>query len=96
MLHIISTNSGHDVLLQRLNPDDSVLFVESAVLSLHKSSQSAKTILIYGQTMHFYALQADLLARGLAEDRVLDIVKLIDFQGFVTLTTEHPAIKSWR
>ena len=95
MLHIISTNSDHEVLFQRIDKGDSLLFVANAVLSLHKNSQSAKTISAYCQDFECYALAADLLARGLALDKTPPEITIVDYQGFVSLTVEHAVIKSW-
>jgi len=95
MLHIISTNLGHDILFERIGQGDTLLFVASAVLSLHRNSQAAKIILAYCQHSHCYALQADLLARGLSIEEILPEVQLVDYQGFVSLTVEHEVIKTW-
>ena len=95
MLHIITTTTGHEVLLQRISFGDALLFVESAVLSLHKNSQSAQILSPHLQYFQCYALEADLLARGLAADKILAEVAVVDYQGFVALTVEHAVIKTW-
>ena len=96
MLHIISANTGYEVLFERFAKEgDALLFVENAVLCLHKNSQSAKTILAYCQHLQCYALEADLLARGLGLDEILPEITRVDYQGFVSLTVEHEVIKTW-
>jgi len=95
MLHIISTCMGHEVLFARIARGDVLLFVESAVLCLHKNSQAAQTILANNQQFQLYALQADLLARGLTADKIISEVSIVDYQGFVALTLEHKVIKTW-
>lgn len=95
MLHIISTTSGHDLLLERIAQGDTLLFVGSAVLSLHKKSVSAERLLSYCSDIQCYVLEADLLARGLGEGDILPEIKRVDYPGFVSLTVEHKLIKSW-
>ena len=41
-----------------------------------------------------YALQADVDARGMS-DRLNPQVKLVDYDGFVNLTTEFDKVQSW-
>ena len=95
MLHIVSINSGHKALFERMTKGDALLFIASSVLCLHKNSHSAKTISAYCQDFKCYALEADLLARGLASDETLPEITTVDYQGFVSLTVEHEVIKTW-
>ena len=95
MLHIISTSSGHEVLFARIAEGDALLFIGSAVLCLHKNAQTAKTIETSSQQFQYYALQADLLARGLSEDKIIADIKIVDYPGFVNLTLAHKVIKTW-
>ena len=96
MLHIISSSSEYEVLFARIVPGDALLFIGSAVLCLHKNSQAGKAILRSSQQFQYYALQPDLLARGLAADDIISDISIIDYQGFVTLTLAHKVIKSWK
>jgi tRNA 2-thiouridine synthesizing protein B len=41
-----------------------------------------------------YALKPDVEARGM-QDRVMDGVRLVDYEGFVDLVVEHNAVQSW-
>ena len=41
-----------------------------------------------------YALEPDVKARGIA-DKVIDGIKLVDYNGFVELTAEKEAVNSW-
>lgn len=95
MLHIISARSEYEVLFARFAEGDALLFIASAVLSLHKNSESAKIILPYCQHLRCYVLEADLLARGLTLDEILAEISVVDYSGFVSLTVEHKMIKTW-
>ena len=95
MLHIISVNTGYEVLFERFTKGDALLFVDNAVLCLHKNSRLAKTILHYCEHFQCYTLEADLLARGLALGEILPEITMVDYQGFVSLTVEYEVIKTW-
>ncbi|WP_428355989.1 sulfurtransferase complex subunit TusB [Methyloprofundus sp.] len=95
MLHIIRTSVGLEVLLDRVAEGDALLFVESAVLCLHKQSQSAQRIRSIDKPLQYYALQSDVLARGLSLATIMAEVSIVDYPGFVRLTVEHKVIKTW-
>jgi tRNA 2-thiouridine synthesizing protein B len=42
-----------------------------------------------------YVLGPDLKARGLAAERIIDGIQVVDYGGFVDLTTEHDTVQSW-
>jgi tRNA 2-thiouridine synthesizing protein B len=42
-----------------------------------------------------YALEADLQARGVNTDSMIDGISLVDYDGFVKLTTEYDKVQSW-
>ena len=42
-----------------------------------------------------YALQPDLEARGINSNNMIEGVSLVDYDGFVKLTTEHSNVQSW-
>jgi tRNA 2-thiouridine synthesizing protein B len=42
-----------------------------------------------------YSLKPDLEARGLSLDNVIEGVKIVGYEEFVDLTTEHDSVQSW-
>jgi tRNA 2-thiouridine synthesizing protein B len=44
---------------------------------------------------NMYALKPDLEARGLSLDNVIEGVKIVGYEEFVDLTTEHDSVQSW-
>ena len=42
-----------------------------------------------------YALRADLQARGISPDNMIEGISLVDYDGFVKLATEHDKLQSW-
>ena len=47
------------------------------------------------QGVKFYALGPDVKARGITEDRLIEGIELVDYAGFVDLSTEHDKVVSW-
>jgi len=45
--------------------------------------------------LSFYVLGPDIKARGLSEKKVIDGIKVVDYNDFVDLTAEHNAVQSW-
>ncbi len=95
MLHILNKRVEQDVFFQRIAQGDALIFVGSAVLCLHKNAQNADQLKQYCQEFPCYALEPDLLARGLGHDEIITDIKWLDYSGFVTLTTQHEVIKTW-
>jgi len=42
-----------------------------------------------------YALKPDLMARGIAEARVIDGIELVDYAGFVDLVEANDKVQAW-
>jgi tRNA 2-thiouridine synthesizing protein B len=74
---------------------DSVLLIEDGVLGAHISSplkEKIKQLSISGAK--FYALENDLIARGIS-NKLLPGITPVTYQGFVDLTLQHKLIQSW-
>lgn len=76
--------------------DASVLLFEDAVVSaLHSTTVSDQIKQATDKGIKVYALSEDLKARGLPEQRVMEQVTLVDYSGFVKLTTENDRVQNW-
>ena len=99
MLHTVNKspfeNSSVSSCLSLCAKDSSILFIEDAVLSVMKSTKCSDLIETSLKNFKMYALQPDLEARGLSLDNVIDGVKLVGYEEFVDLTTEHDSVQSW-
>ncbi|HBE93022.1 MAG TPA: sulfurtransferase complex subunit TusB, partial [Gammaproteobacteria bacterium] len=42
-----------------------------------------------------YVLGADLSARGMSDDNIVDGISVVDYDGFVDLVTEHDQVNAW-
>ena len=77
------------------NKGASVLFIEDGVYGAMKGT--AKSGLVEGAKgdLSFYVLGPDLKARGIGEDKLIDGVKVVDYNGFVQLTVDNDKVQAW-
>ena len=73
----------------------SILLTEDGVVGAMKNTTHSKSISDAMPDVAFYVLGPDLKARGLSEDNILDGITVVDYAGFVDLTTEHDTVHSW-
>lgn len=73
-----------------------MLLIEDGVYAALPSSPTAEALraLVTERDVDLFALEPDLQARGL-DDRISDWVKVVDYSGFVQLSTEHKTVQSW-
>jgi len=73
----------------------SVLLIEDGVFGALKNTSASDKVSKAMEGITFYVLGPDLAARGMTEDQVIDGIKVIDYDGFVDLTTEHDNFQAW-
>ncbi|MBS3935125.1 MAG: sulfurtransferase complex subunit TusB [Sulfuritalea sp.] len=71
-----------------------ILLIEDGVYAAVKGGAEEKKIKGALGRFKFYALIADLEARGLG-DRVIDGITPVDYAGFVDLVAENKTCQSW-
>jgi tRNA 2-thiouridine synthesizing protein B len=71
-----------------------VLFYEDGVYAATKGTSVADTA-SSAAGVKLYVLGPDLKARGVAEDRLIDGVQIVDYAGFVDLATEYDKVVAW-
>lgn len=98
LLHTVNKspflNKTLDSCLRMSKDGSSILFIEDGVYAALKGTEYTATIEEAMKDKKFYALEPDLKARGV-HDRVIDGVQLVDYNGFVDLTTEHSGVEAW-
>lgn len=96
MLHLInhtqSESSALQACVQRAQIGDVVLLIENAV---YEARGELAWLNQLDRPLKIYALQADLAARGIAEDQLACGVGVVDYHGFVELVETHSPIQSW-
>ncbi|MGF1765097.1 sulfurtransferase complex subunit TusB [Aliivibrio kagoshimensis] len=96
MLHIISkTSTLNDPMNQisdYINPSDTILLTQDAIYLVYQNNAQLLSFIELGVSV--YALEPDVLARGM-DNTQSGLVNLIDFKGFVELTTSRNKSLSW-
>lgn len=83
-----------DTCLRFAKEGSAVLLYEDGVYAALKGARAEGTVK-GAQNVKFYVLGPDLKARGIAEDRIIDGVSVVDYAGFVDLSVEHDKVSAW-
>ena len=73
----------------------SVLLFEDGVIGAMRNTRFSEKVAQAMDDYSFYVLGPDIQARGLDNDKVIDGIQVVDYNGFVDLTTEHDTVQSW-
>jgi tRNA 2-thiouridine synthesizing protein B len=94
MLHLVFDFSNKTIL-QRVQADSCVIFLNNAVLKLLKDSHFEDDLNALVKITPCYVLNDDLILRGLESDLILSGIDVIDYAKFVQLTIENTPIQTW-
>ena len=98
MLHIVNKSPFDSGALEACfrfaGKGAAVLLIEDGVYAATKGTAVAKQVADALKNVSIYVLAPDLEARGM-QSRVMDGVRLVDYEGFVDLVAEHNAVQSW-
>jgi tRNA 2-thiouridine synthesizing protein B len=99
VLHIISRSSQEsralEACLARAGESDAVLLIENAVYAALKSGDCGAVIASSAGKIRVYVLGPDLAARGVEASEVAETIGVVDYGGFVDLTTDYHPIQPW-
>jgi len=94
MLHLVHHSASESPALQdclsAITPGSGVLLIQNAVYEA-----SADELFQNHNEVQFYALEADLQARGIDTTQLSGALQIIDYEGFVDLVERHNPIQSW-
>ena len=97
-LHIISKSPfKHDAFvsaMRALSENDAVLLIEDGVYAAQNIAELSSAIIAAPTAVEFYALAADLQARGI-QGLVNPAIAQVDDFDFVKLTENHTPCISW-
>ncbi len=98
MLHTINKSpfehNTFETCLKFVHKGSTVLLIEDGVYAAAKGTAVSKRVEEALKNVSIYALRPDVEARGM-QNRVMDGVRLVDYEGFVDLVVEHNAVQSW-
>lgn len=99
MLHTVNKSpferNSLNSCLSMAKKGSSVLLIEDGIYAALKGTAVSDKISKAMEGITFYVLGPDLAARGMTEDQVISGIKVVDYSGFVDLTTKHDNVQSW-
>jgi len=99
MLHTVNKSPfERDALtacLSMAKKGSSVLLIEDGVYAAMQGTRFEDQVTQAKAEVKLYVLGADLKARGMAAERIIDGIQVVDYGGFVDLTTEHDTVQAW-
>ncbi len=90
VLHLVNSTEGLGRCRDRLGPGDAVILLEAGVYGAMAAADKPD-----GADVERFVLREHLSQRGIATNRVLPAFIIIDFEGFVGLTTRHTTSVTW-
>jgi len=98
MLHTVNKSpfehKALETCLKFARQGSAVLLIEDGVYAAARDTAVSQQVRQALMNVSIYALKADIEARGM-QNRVMDGVRLVDYEGFVDLVVEHNAVQSW-
>lgn len=98
MLHTVNKSpfdhNTFETCLRFAQQGSAVLLIEDGVYAAARDTAVSQRVQQALKNVSIYALKADIEARGM-QNRVMDGVRLVDYEGFVDLVVEHNAVQSW-
>ena len=99
ILHIVNKSpferNALDSCIRLASKGSSVLLFEDGVIGAMQNTKYSDQVAAAMNDVSFYVLGPDIKARGLNDSKVIDGINIIDYDGFVDLTTEHKTVQSW-
>ena len=99
VLHIVNKSpyerNSLDTCLRLAKADSAILLIEDGIYAVQKNSATSNKMEQALGNHPVYALQPDLQARGVNPENMIDGISLVDYDGFVKLTTEYDRLQSW-
>ncbi len=99
MLHTINKSpfekNSLGTCLRLAKPGSDILLIEDGVYSVIKGSAMESKVREATKEHTVYALGPDLKARGIEENRLIEGVKVVGYDGFVELAADNDRVQSW-
>lgn len=97
LLHIVNKSpferDSLELAIAYAQDGSSILMIEDAVYGAMQNTTASSTVADCSAPV--YVLGNDLKARGISEDKVIEGINVIDYAGFVKLTTELDQTQAW-
>ena len=98
MLHTVNKSPFEhrslEACLKFAQPGNAVLLIEDGVYAAARETAVSQQVQDALKSVAIYVLKPDVEARGM-QNRVMDGIRLVDYEGFVDLVVEHETVQSW-
>jgi tRNA 2-thiouridine synthesizing protein B len=84
-----------DSCLRFSKAGSAILLIEDGVYGALKGTSVEAQVTAAMADKKVYALGADFKARGLNDDRAIDGIEFIDYEGFVDLAVANEKVQAW-
>ena len=99
VLHIVNKSpferNALDACLRLARADSAILFIEDGIYAAQQGTAVSERVAAAMAKHQIYVLSPDLQARGVGEDRLIDGIQTVDYDGFVQLACDFDKSQSW-
>lgn len=99
MLHTVNKSPFErntlEACLNHALPGSAILLLEDGIYGALDGTAHADRVRRALADHKVYVLGPDLLARGMQPEQIVSGITVVDYAGFVDLTTEHDRVQSW-
>jgi tRNA 2-thiouridine synthesizing protein B len=99
VLHVINKSpyerDSLGTCLRLAKQGSALLLIEDGVYAARSSGRVFPQVAAATAKHSIFALKPDLEARGIETDNLIEGISLVDYDGFVKLTTEYSKVQSW-
>ena len=81
--------------LRLAKPGSDILLIENGVYAALKGGKPESELNQAVATHRVYVLDADLMARGLERERLIEGIEVVGYDGFVDLAVSNDNVQSW-
>lgn len=99
MLHTVNKSpferNSLDSCLRLAKKGSAILLMEDGVYAAVTGTTATDKMASAAKDNSVYVLGPDMSARGLAEDQLIDGIKVVDYEGFVDLVADNDGVTPW-
>ncbi len=99
MLHTVNKSpfekNSLRTCLRLARPGSDILLIQDAVYAALPDTEFAAGMIEAARQHNVYALEPDLMARGLDRDKLIEGVEAVDYDRFVELAATNDSVQSW-
>lgn len=99
MLHTVNKSpferNSLATCLRLAKKGSAILLIEDGVIAAMQGTTQSDSVVNATETFDVFVMGPDLKARGLSEDKVIDGIKVVDYNGFVDLVEDRGSVNAW-